>query len=138
MSTLLNPTGFLKVGGAVLLALGLIGFTGITNNIEFFNLDPGENIAHTVLGIVGLAVAYGIKDARLHKWLVVVLAITGFATGIWGFLLPAGSYAKGNFYGLANLENPADNLLHIVVGIWAAAAVAMNKSPEEIPAASRA
>lgn len=47
MSTLLSPTGFLKVGGAILLALGLIGYTGVTNAIEIFNLDAGENLAHT-------------------------------------------------------------------------------------------
>ncbi len=134
MSTLLSPTGFLKVGGVVLLALGLIGLTGVTNSIEFFNLDAGENIAHTLLGVVGLAVAYGIKDARVHKWLVTLLAITGFATAIWGFILPAGSFAKGNFYGLANLENPADNILHLVVGFWAAAAVMRAGSSEEMAA----
>ncbi len=132
MSTLLTPTGFLKVGGAVLLALGLIGFTGITNNIEFFNLDMGENVAHTVLGIVGLAVAYGIKDAFVHRGLVAVLAITGLLTGIIGLLLPAGSFTNGNVFGVANLENPADNLLHIVVGIWAAIAVIRGNSSEDM------
>ena len=132
MSTLLTPTGFLKVGGGVLLALGLIGATGITNNIELFNLDAGENVAHTVLGAVGLAVGFGLKDVRIHRGLVAVLAITGFLTGIIGFILPAGSYAQGNFLGLANLENPADNLLHIVVGIWATVAVMRAGASEEM------
>lgn len=121
MSWILHPTNVLKVGGAVLLLLGLIGFTGVTNSIEFFNLDAGENVAHTALGIVGLAVGFGIKDVRMHKWLVGVLAITGLLFGIWGFVLPAGSFTQGNFYGLANLENPADNVLHLLVGIWTAA-----------------
>jgi hypothetical protein len=132
MSMVLTPTGFLKVGGAVLLALGLIGFTGVTNNIALFNLDIGENVAHTVLGIVGLGVAFGIKDPFVHRGLVAVLAITGFLTGIIGFVLPAGSYANGNFFGLANLENPADNLLHIVVGIWATIAVVRGNASEEM------
>ena len=123
MSTILTPTGFLKVGGAVLLALGLIGATGVTNNIQFFNLDMGENVAHVVLGVVGLAVGFGIKDLRIHRGLVAVLAITGLLTGLIGFALPAGDYMHGNVFGLANLENPADNVLHLVVGIWAAVAV---------------
>lgn len=50
--------------------------------------------------------AFGIPDARVHKWLVIVLAVTGFAVGIWGFFLPTGSFAKGNVFGVANLENP--------------------------------
>lgn len=129
MSTLLSPTTFLRLGGAVLLALGLIGFTGITNNIEFFNLDAGENIAHTVLGIVGLAVGFGTHNLQLHRWLVVLLAVVALVAGIYGFTLPAGSFANGNLFGVANLENPADNVLHIVVGIWAAAAAYANRAP---------
>lgn len=132
MSMVLTPTGFLKIGGAILLALGLIGVTGITNGIEFFNLDAGENVAHTVLGVVGLAVGFGIKDVRIHRGLVAVLAITALLTGIVGFFLPAGSFTNGNVFGVANLENPSDNLLHVVVGIWAAVAVMRGSSEPEM------
>ncbi len=38
--------------------------------------------------------------------------------GILGFVLPAGSMSQYNL-GVANLENPLDNVLHLVVGIWA-------------------
>lgn len=123
----------LKAGGVVLIVLGLLGFTGITNSFQPFFLTAGENIAHVALGVVGLAVAYGIKDPRAHRGLVAVLAVTGFAFGIWGFLLPTGTLPEaltmGNFYGLADLENPLDNLLHIVVGVWATAAFFMGREP---------
>ncbi len=135
--SLMSPTTFLRIGGAVLLALGLIGYTGVTNNIAFFNLDSGENIAHTVLGIVGLAVGFGIKNAEVHRWLVALLALTGLATGIVGFVLPAGDEMHRNFLGLANLENPADNVLHLVVGVWASAAAYVNR-PAMAMAESRA
>lgn len=79
-----------------------------------------------------------ISDARVHKWLVIVLAITGLAVGIWGFFLPAGSFAKGNVFGVANLENPADNLLHVIVGIWAILAVVLDRTAREMPATARA
>ena len=39
--------------------------------------------------------------------------------------------AGANFFGITNLENPADNLLHLIVGIWAAAAAYVNKQPAE-------
>lgn len=133
LRAVLNPTGMLRAGGVVLIVLGLLGFTGITNSFQPFFLTAGENIAHVALGVVGLAVAYGIKDPRAHRALVAVLAITGFAFGIWGFLLPTGQLPEaltmGNFYDLANLENPLDNLLHIVVGIWATAAYFMGAEP---------
>lgn len=133
MSSVLTSAGMLKAGGVVLIVLGLVGFTGVTNSFQPFFLTAGENIAHVVLGIVGLAVAYGIKDPRVHRGLVAVLAITGFAFGIWGFLLPSGmlpeALTNGNFYGLADLENPLDNALHIVVGIWATVAYFMDRQP---------
>ncbi len=127
MSTLLSPTTVLRLGGAVLLLLGLIGLTGVTNSIAFFNLDSGENIAHIALGVVGLGAGFGTKNPELHRWLVAVIALTGLATGIYGFTLAAGDETHRNFFGLANLENPADNVLHVVVGIWAGAAAYLNR-----------
>jgi hypothetical protein len=127
MSTLLSPTTVLRLGGAVLLLLGLIGLTGVTNNIASFNLDSGENIAHVALGIVGLGAGFGTKNPDLHRWLVAFIALSGLFTGIYGFTLVAGDEMHRNFFGLANLENPADNVLHLVVGLWAAAAAYLNR-----------
>jgi hypothetical protein len=127
ISTLLSPTTVLRLGGAVLLLLGIIGLTGVTNNIAFFNLDSGENIAHVALGVVGLGAGFGTKNPDLHRWLVAFIALSGLFTGIYGFTLAAGDEMHRNFFGLANLENPSDNLLHLVVGIWAGAAAYLNK-----------
>jgi hypothetical protein len=127
MAFILNPTNVLKIGGTVLVLLGLIGLSGVTSAVTWFSLDTGENVAHVGLGVVGLAVAFGTKDQRIHRGLVAVLAITGLAFGIGGFALgdggalTNGAFARPNFFGLANLENPADNILHLVVGIWTAA-----------------
>ena len=126
------PTLFLKVGGAVLLVLGIVGYIGIFNNVSFFNLDAGENLAHTVLGIVALGFGFLVKDQNVTRWLVVIVGAVGIITGVGGFLLANGDFMGGhfahpNFFGLANLENPADNLLHLVVGIVALLAVYMNR-----------
>ncbi len=122
------PTLFLKVGGAVLLLLGIVGYIGVTNNANFFNLDAGENLAHTVLGIVALGFGFFVKDQNVNKWLVAIVGVVALIFGVWGFFLASGDFMGGhfahpNFYGLANLENPADNLLHLVVGIVALLAV---------------
>lgn len=127
MAFILHPTNVLKIGGSVLILLGLVGLSGVTSSISWFSLDTGENVAHVALGVVGLAVAFGTSDVRVHRGLVAVLAITGLAFGLAGFALPdggaltSGAYANPNFFGLANLENPADNILHFVVGVWTAA-----------------
>src|SRR5713101_1348344 len=125
------PTLFLKVGGAVLLLLGIVGYIGIFNSISFFNLDAGENVAHTVLGIVALAFGFFVKDQNVNKWLVVLVGVLGFFLTNGDFM--GGHFAHPNFFGLANLENPADNLLHLVVGIVALLAVFMNR-PAMAPA----
>ena len=132
------PTLFLKVGGAVLLVLGIVGYIGIFNNVSIFNLDAGENLAHTVLGIVALGFGFIVKDQNVTRWLVVIVGAVGIITGAGGFFLANGDFMGGhfahpNFFGLANLENPADNLLHLVVGIVALLAVYMNR-PAMAPA----
>jgi formate hydrogenlyase subunit 3/multisubunit Na+/H+ antiporter MnhD subunit len=132
------PTLFLKVGGAVLLLLGIVGYIGVTNNVNFFNLDAGENLAHSVLGIVALGFGFFVKDQNVNKWLVVIVGVVALIFGVLGFFLAngdfmAGHFAHPNFFGLANLENPADNLLHLVVGIVALLAVYFNR-PAMAPA----
>ena len=121
MSTLniLQPKGFLTVGGVVLLVVGLLGYLGIligpTPTQSVFGtswyFDNAENLAHTVLGIAGLAAAF-IFPATWQKWLVALLGIIGVLVGVYSLL--GSSMLLG-----ANLENPADSLLHLVVGAWA-------------------
>jgi hypothetical protein len=121
--SLFTPRGFLIVGGAVLLLLGLLGFLILKDpSMSFFWLDTSENIAHTALGIVALAAAFvpGLKDslAPYYRWLVILVGVIALFFGVYGFLLPAGSASAPNTFGLANLEL-GDNLLHLVVAAWA-------------------
>jgi hypothetical protein len=112
----LNPRQFLLIGGIVLLALGVVGFIEGQNRLlgDFLWFDDGENIAHTVLGIVAIAAAF-VLPTDPQRWLTIAVAILGLATGLYGFILPSDT---ANFFGVANLENPADNVLHLVVGVW--------------------
>jgi ABC-type uncharacterized transport system permease subunit len=116
-----NPKQFLLVGGIVLLALGLVGFAGLFSQMNsFFYLDNGENVAHTGLGIIAIAASYLLKDANLQKWLVVAVGIIALFFTVYGFVVAAN--ASPNTFGIANLESPADDILHLVVGVWALAA----------------
>jgi hypothetical protein len=117
----LNPKQFLLVGGIVLLALGIVGFLGVFNDTKSaFYLDQGENIAHTGLGIVAIAASFLISDAMLQKWLVAVVGITALFFAVYGFAVAGNT--PPNTFGISNLESPADDILHLVVGIWALAA----------------
>lgn len=112
-----TPKKFLQIGGAVLLAVGVLGFIGIIgptaeNSIfgSFWWFDNAENVAHTVLGIAGLLAAVALS-ASMQRSLVIVLGILGVLVGVYNF---GGSQLLG-----ANLESPSDLILHLVVGAWA-------------------
>ena len=113
----MNPKQFLMWGGWVLLVLGVLGFVWPGQQLyPTFYFDSAENWAHLVLGLVALAAAYWLKDAKQQKWLVGAVGVIALYFGIWGFVV--GSNPEPNYYGVTNLET-LDNLLHLVVGVWA-------------------
>jgi hypothetical protein len=122
----LYPKLFLTVGGAVLLLLGVVGYLNVftESSTPWFWLDSGENMAHTVLGLVALAAVFvpGLNTALApyYRWIVILVGLIALFFAVYGFL-QAGS-AEPNTFGVANLENPSDNLLHLVVGVVALAA----------------
>ncbi|MBI2096954.1 MAG: hypothetical protein HYT40_02255 [Candidatus Sungbacteria bacterium] len=114
----MNPKQFLLVGGIVLTLVGILGFVGVIGPTaedslfgDFWWFDNAENWAHTVLGIIAVIAAY-VVPASLQKPLVLILGIVGILVGLWSL-----AYSE-SFLG-ANLENPADTVLHIIVGAWA-------------------
>ena len=118
----MNPKQFLQIGGAILLVLGLVGFAGVfSTKGSFFWLDNGENVAHTGLGIIAIAASFLLKDAQMQKWLVAAVGVVALFFTVVGFAV-AGDASGANTFGLANLESPADDILHLVVGVWALAA----------------
>lgn len=126
------PRLFLIYGGAVLLLLGIVGYLGVFTepNTPGFWLDSGENLAHTFLGIVALAGVFvpGLNTALkpYYRAIVALVGVIALFFAVYGFLNASG--AEPNTFGVANLENPADNLLHLVVGIVALVAAWMPSS----------
>ena len=124
----MNPKQFLQFGGAILVILGVVGLLPVFTkaNTPWFYLDTGENVAHIGLGVVAIAAAYLLKDPAMQKWLVAVVGVVALFFGVYGFVV-AGA-AEPNTFGLANLESPADDLLHLVVGAWALYAAFMGRT----------
>ena len=113
----MNPKQFLMWGGLILLVLAVLGFVWPQPQLKpTFGLDPAENWAHLVLGLVALAAAYWLKDANMQKWLVALVGVVGLYFGIWGFVVSTSP--EPNWYGVTNLEF-LDNIVHLVVGAWA-------------------
>lgn len=114
----MNPKQFLQIGGAVLVLIAILGFVGVigpTPDKSIFGpnwwFDNGENWAHLVLGVVGIISSFALSG-EMQRLLVKVLGIVGVLVGLYSLVIGT------NFLG-ANLENPADTLLHLAVGAWA-------------------
>lgn len=114
----MNPKQFLVWGGAILVVVGILGFVGVIGPTAAHSIfksawwfDNGENWAHLVIGVVGLIAAYTLPGSA-QKSLVMVLGVIGILIGLYSIVI------SRSFLG-ANLENPADSLLHLVVGAWA-------------------
>ena len=129
MAGVFTPKGFLTYGGAILLLLGIVGFLGVFTESSFasFYLDSGENVAHTALGIIALAIVFvpGLNTAfaPYYRWIVILLGVVALFFAVYGFAV--GGNAAPNTFGISNLESPLDDILHLVVGIWALAAAFM-------------
>lgn len=126
----MNPKQFLMIGGVVLLLVGILGFIGVigpTPDKSIFGanwyFDNGENWVHSILGIVALIAAFALKQPMAQKWLVVAVGVLALAFAVLNLFLPK---VAPNFMG-ANLESPADTVLHLVVGVWALGAACMKK-----------
>ncbi len=129
----MNAKQFLQIGGVILMVVGILGFVGIlgpTAEASIFGegwwFDNGENWVHLIIGIVGVIAAYALS-ASSQRPLAMVLGILGVLIGIY-------SIFRADFLG-ANLENPADTLLHLVVGVWALWASMKKVEPKMMPAA---
>lgn len=113
----MNPKQFLIIGGIILVIIGVLGFygpIGPSSNASIFGttwwFDNAENWAHLVLGIVGILAAF-ILPRSAQRGLVMLLGVIGILVALY------------NLYSTqllgANLESPADLILHLVVGVWA-------------------
>lgn len=112
----MTPKKFLMLGGVILVILGIVGFIVPRIGGDYLYFDAAENWTHLILGIVAIAASYGAPSGG-QKGLSVVVGIVALYFALAGFLV-AGRPAP-NYFGVTNLENPFDNLVHLVVGIWA-------------------
>lgn len=121
----MNPKQFLQIAGVVLIVLAVVGFVKPDLAGDLLNFDAAENWAHLLLGVVALVLA-PLALGDLKKWIVAVIGVVALAFAVLGFM--ARGNPPPNFYGVTNLENPIDNVLHLVVGVWALLAAFGKKS----------
>lgn len=114
----MNPRQFLMIAGIILLVLAALGFL-LPNGMILGNtwyLTVGENLAHLVVGVLAIVSAFWTNE-KIQKSLTQAVAIITLFFAVYGFLVA--NSPSPNTFGVANLENPYDNLLHLIVAVWA-------------------
>ncbi len=127
----MNPKQFLILGGLVLVlvaVLGMVGIIGPTSDQSIFGVtwwfDTAENWAHLVLGVVALIAAFALPS-MIQKPLVIAVGLLALVVGLYSAVYSTSLLG-------ANLESPADTILHLAVGAWALLAAMMGKQSRMI------
>src|SRR5438128_6922018 len=102
--------------GVVFLIVGILGliFDTASGNLLGFDVDLVHNFVHLLTGILGIAAAMTGWPRRFNQVFGVIYILVGLAG-----LVPA-LYFSQRLLGLMHV-NAADNVLHLVVGLGAAA-----------------
>ena len=112
------PQTLSLVFGAVYLLVGIVGFfvTGFDNFagnsqhemlIGLFMINPLHNIAHILVGVLGLLLGRTLAGARTYGWLL---------AGLYAVLFVYGLIAVGQSWDFLNV-NAGDNVLHIATAV---------------------
>ena len=91
--------------------------------------QPYRSLLMFLLGVwLALLIAAFAFPGGLQRSLVMLLGVVGVLAGLYS------AFISTSLLG-ANLENPADTLLHILVGVWALAASWKKESSPAMPGA---
>jgi hypothetical protein len=101
----MNPRQFLIIGGSVLVLLAIVGYLGI--------FGEGSPLWLTPVFVPGLNRAL----EPFYRPIVLLVGALALFFTVFGFLVA--NVPPMNTFGVAHLNNPFDNILHLVVGIWA-------------------
>lgn len=98
--------------GWFLVILGGVGYLLPSTLAPSFYFTQGENIAHLVLGVFMLLVAKMNKDVNTAKWFTALVGVVGLYFAVFSWAV------SPDYYGYAQLDT-LDNVIHLVVGLWA-------------------
>ena len=115
--------------GIVMVLIGIIGFfipaensTGVQALFGIFDVDLVHNLIHLVTGLLGIAAAFTGWSRTFNRTFGVIYIVLGLIGLIPALYFPSGSFGtdSGLFLGLTHI-NAGDHILHLVVGLAAAA-----------------
>jgi uncharacterized membrane protein YuzA (DUF378 family) len=120
----MSPQLFLQIGGGLFLLLGLFGFVAPNTLDGMLQLSDQQNIVHVVLGLASLVLGF-VPWAGLEKrWAALIIALIALFFGLMGFVWSENPF---NALGMTDFEDPLDNILYIIIGIWGIATMFTKK-----------
>ena len=104
---------YARVFGIVLTLVGVLGMFTTTSQAHAqpllgFDVNLTHNIVHLATGALGLVAGFALLS--LARTYALVLGIVYLVVAIWGF-------ADADPLGLFVHINPADNVLHVAIGV---------------------
>ena len=118
---------YARIFGIVLTLVGILGLITNTDqdtvrSLMGFDVNLTHNIVHLITGVLGLVAGFALLTwSRAYA---LVLGVVYAVLGIWG-LLASGTFDPFNLFVLIN---PADNWLHLAIGVIGLVAFAMSKT----------
>lgn len=103
----------LLIFGLVLTAVGIAGFFVDSQAGDLYDLGTGQSIAYLIMGVASLLVG----EVWNSDWKRAFLGLEGLfflIVAIAGFAIAGGS---GHDLGIFNVENPWENLAHLLLGL---------------------
>lgn len=140
MKNLITPRNALRLTSLGVFIVGLFSFIfpngvlPILGGVWWF--DVFEGYFHFTVSASTLIASLILSD-RQARWFLLIIGIGAVIVGLYGFLLSGGPVGTFNTFGVANLENPADNLFHFVGGILALAVVYISRGQPRAESSSR-
>ncbi len=120
----MSPQLFLQIGGGLFLLLGLLGFVVPSMMDGLLQLSDQQNIVHVVLGLASLVLGF-VPWAGLEKrWAALVIALIALFFGVMGFVWSENPF---NTLGMTDFEDPIDNIVYILIGLWGIATMFTKK-----------
>jgi hypothetical protein len=112
-----RPNGFLRLGGAIILIIGLLGVVGILGPDSSQSIFQsywwlGERESHvfiaTAIALLFISFTF---PALWQRYIVIIFGILEILIGSYTFF-------GQNIFGI-NLETPSDTIVHFIIGGWA-------------------
>lgn len=124
----MNPKIFLRIGGSILITIGILGLSGLLGKISsasVFHPPYWINYVHFILGCIVFTLSFT-KLKKLQLGFTVGAMIVGTTIGLLGLLL--GGYFADK-YNIPELKDPSDHITHLAIGLIAFWAWHNRKSP---------